>query len=138
MPTIEFEEANVTATAREGEKIRKIASKNKVSVYGGPNKLLNCRGFGLCGSDRIKVDPKDCVTPMTWKEKLHFDEKSGLRLACQANLVNDAKVSIAPALEYGVVMKENLKFGAAVFVFGGLTLFFLVFMLFELIGKPLF
>lgn len=138
MPAIEFQEANVTVTAKEGEDIRKIAHKHKVSVYGGPNKLLNCRGFGLCGTDRIKVDPKDCVSAMTWKEKLHLDEKSGMRLACQAKLVADAKISIAPALEYGEVMKENLKVAAAALVFGGGTLFFVFFMLFELIGKPWF
>jgi len=138
MPKVEFEEANVSVDAEEGQDLRKVAGKNKVSVYGGPSKLLNCRGFGLCGTDRVKVDPKDCVSPMTWKEKLHLDEKSGMRLACQAKLMADAKVSVAPALEYGEEMKENLKVGAAALVFGGGTLFFTIFMLFELIGKPLF
>lgn len=138
MPSVHFEEANVTVTADEGEELRKIAHKNKVSVYGGVNKLLNCRGFGLCGTDRILVDPKDCVTPPTWKEKLHFGDKPSMRLACQAKLLADAKVSVAPALEYGDVMKETLKFGAAVLFFGGFTLFFVIFMLFELVGKPLF
>ncbi|MFQ5709950.1 MAG: hypothetical protein ACE5HO_21040, partial [bacterium] len=134
MPSVHFEEANVTVTADEGEELRKIAHKNKVSVYGGVNKLLNCRGFGLCGTDRILVDPKDCVTPPTWKEKLHFGDKPSMRLACQAKLLADAKVSVAPALEYGDVMKETLKFGAAVLFFGGFTLFFVIFMLFELVG----
>ncbi|MFQ5639829.1 MAG: hypothetical protein ACE5IR_17760 [bacterium] len=138
MPSIEFQEASVTVTAKEGDDIRTIAHANKVSVYGGPNKFLNCRGFGLCGTDRIKVTPKDCITPMTWKEKLHCDEKSGIRLACQAKLIADARVSIAPALDYGEVMKENLKVGVAALIFGGGTLFFTIFMLFELIGKPLF
>ncbi len=138
MPAIQFQEANVSATAPEGMDIRKIAHKNKVSVYGGVNKLLNCRGFGLCGTDRILVEPKDCVSPPNWKEKLHFGDKPTMRLACQAKLLADAKVSIAPAIEYGEVMKENLKFGIAAFFFGGLTLFFFIFMLFELVGKPLF
>jgi ferredoxin len=138
MPAIQFEEANVSCTADEGADIRKIAHKNKVSIYGGVNKLLNCRGLGLCGTDRILVEPKDCVSPPTWKEKLHFGDKPTMRLACQARLLADAKVSIAPALEYGEVMKENLKFGAAALFFGGLTLFFFIFMIFELVGKPLF
>ena len=138
MPAIEFKEANVSTTAEEGMDIRKIAHKNKVSVYGGPNKLLNCRGFGLCGTDRIIVAPKDSVSPMTWKEKLHCDEKSGVRLACQTRLLADATISIAPALEYGEEMWENLKVGSAAVVFGGGMLFFIVFMLFELVGKPLF
>ena len=138
MPQVEFQEANVTVTCEEGEVLREVAHKNKVNIYGGPNKLLNCRGFGLCGTDRIKVEPKDCLTPMTWKEKLHLDEKSGMRLACQARLVSDAKISVAPALAYGEEMKENLKFLAAVAFFGLPTLFFVVFMIFELVGKPLF
>jgi len=138
MPTVEFEEANVTVEAKEGEEIRKVAIKNKVNLYGGPAKLLNCHGFGLCGSDRITVSARDCLSPMTWKEKLHLDEKSGVRLACQAHLVADAKVSCAPALAYGEQLKENLLVGAASLVFGIGTLFFVIFMLFELAGKPLF
>ncbi|NIR49561.1 hypothetical protein GWO43_13760 [candidate division KSB1 bacterium] len=138
MPSVEFQEANVTVTAKEGDDLRKIAHKNKVSVYGGPNKYLNCRGFGLCGTDRIAVDPKDCVTPPTWKEKLHLGDNPKMRLACQAKLVGDAKVSVEPALEYGEQMKEDLAFYAVAFVFGGATLFFVIFMLFEMIGKPLF
>lgn len=138
MPKVEFQEANITVDADGRSDLRKIAGKNKVSIYGGVNKFINCRGFGLCGSDRIKVDPKDGVSPMTWKEKLHFDEKSGLRLACQAKIVGDVSVSVAPALEYGEEMKENLKFMGAVLFFGGFTAFFVIFMLFELIGKPLF
>ncbi|MFQ5751755.1 MAG: hypothetical protein ACE5HI_07145 [bacterium] len=138
MPSIEFQEADVTVTAPKGTDIRKIAHKNKVSVYGGVNKFLNCRGFGLCGTDRIMVQPKDCVSPPTWKEKLHFGDNPKMRLACQAKLMDDALVSIAPALEYGVEMKETLKFGGAVLFFGGGTLFFVIFMLFEMIGKPLF
>jgi ferredoxin len=138
MPTVQFKEANVSVQGDEGKDIRQIASKNKIAVYGGVNKLLNCRGFGLCGTDRIKVEPGDCVTPMTWKEKLHLDEKSGLRLACQAKLCGDATVSIVPALECGEEMNENLKVGGAALVFGGGTLFFIIFMLFELVGNPLF
>ncbi|MFQ5865791.1 MAG: hypothetical protein ACE5IW_11240 [bacterium] len=138
MPSVHFEEANVTVTAREGQDIREIAQKNKVSVYGGINKFLNCRGLGLCGTDRIVVDPKDCVTPPTWKEKLHFGDKPKMRLACQAKLVDDVNISVAPALEYVEVVRANLKLGAAVLFFGGLTLFFILFMFFEWAGKPWF
>ncbi len=138
MPSVEFTEANVSVTADDGQDLRSIAGKNKISVYGGPNKFLNCRGFGLCGSDRIKVEPKSAVSPMTWKEKLHCDPKSGVRLACQARLVDDAKISIEPALEYADEMIGNLKVGAMALVFGGGMLFFVIFMLFELVGKPLF
>lgn len=138
MPTVQFKEADVSVEGDEGKDIRQIANKNKVSVYGGVNKLFNCRGFGLCGSDRIKIEPGDCVTPMTWKESLHLDKKSGTRLACQANLCGDASISVQPAIEYGVEMNENLKVGATALVFGGGTLFFIVFMLFELVGSPLF
>jgi ferredoxin len=138
MPVVDFKEANATVTAEEGKDIRKIAIQNEISVYGGPNKLLNCRGFGICGTDRIEVYPKDCVSQMTWKEKLHCDEKSGIRLACQAKLVADATIRVTPALEYGKEMIENLKVATAALIFGGGTLFFVIFIIFELIGKPLF
>jgi len=138
MASVEFQEANVTCEAAEGKDLRKIAHENKVAVHGGVNRFLNCHGFGLCGSDRVKVDPKDCVSAMTWKEKLHLEEKSGLRLACQARLVADAKVSTAPAIEYGEQMQRDIPVLAFKAIFGLGTLFFAVFMLFELIGKPLF
>ncbi|MFQ5824771.1 MAG: hypothetical protein ACE5JB_11990 [bacterium] len=138
MPSVHFEEPNVTVTARAGKDIRKIAQINNVSVYGGVNKFINCRGIGLCGTDRIIVEPQDCVTQPTWKEKLHFGDKPKMRLACQAKLTDDANISVTPALEYGEVMKANLKFFAAVAFFGGLTVFFMIFMLFEWAGKPLF
>ncbi len=138
MPSVEFQEAKVTCTAEEGADLRKIAHKNKVSVHGGINKVLNCHGFGLCGSDRIKVEPKNCVSAMTWKEKLHVEEKGGVRLACQARLLADATVSIAPALDYGVQTKEDAMVLAASLTFGLGTLFFVVYMVLELIGKPLF
>jgi len=138
MPKVVFQEANVTVDAEKGTDIRKVAHKAKVSVYGGPNRFLNCRGLGLCGTDRIVVDPKDCVSPPTWKEKLHFGDNPKMRLACQAKLLADAQVSIQPALEYGEVMKENLMVGAAAFVFLGGMLFFTIFMLFEMVGNPLF
>jgi ferredoxin len=138
MPAVEFQEAGVACTAEEGQDLRKIAKQNKVDVYGGPNKYLNCRGFGLCGTDRITVDPKDCVTPPTWKEKLQFGDNPKIRLACQAKLVDDAKISMAPAIEYGEEMSDALKILPAVVFFGGLTLFFVIFMAFELTGNPLF
>jgi len=138
MPTVEFEEANISCNVEEGVDLRSVAYKNKVSVYGGVNKLLNCRGFGLCGTDQIKASPKDCLSAMTWKEKLHLDEKSGIRLACQARVIADAKVSVAPAIEYGNKMKEDIPVLIFSALFGLASLFFIVFMAFELVGKPLF
>ena len=52
--------------------------------------------------------------------------------------MENGKLSISPALDFGEVMKETLKFGRAILVFGGGALFFIIFMLFEMIGKPLF
>ncbi len=138
MPVLKFEEAQKKVSALPETDIRNIARKNKVSVYGGVNKVINCRGLGLCGTDRVIVNPENCVSPPTRKEKLHLGDNPKMRLACQARLLDDGKVSIEPALEYGHVMKETLKIGTVVLLFGGGTLFFAIFMLFDMIGRPLF
>ncbi|NUO83128.1 2Fe-2S iron-sulfur cluster binding domain-containing protein [candidate division KSB1 bacterium] len=138
MPTVTFQNENIKVEVPEGATLRKAANKAGVSVYGGPNKLLNCRGFGLCGSDKITVTPDTCVSKPSFFEKLQFGEGTKTRLACQAKITGDVIVNTALAMEYGEEMRENLKFVALAGVFGILTLGAVVFMVFEMVGKPLF
>lgn len=138
MPTVTFQNENLKVEVPEGTTLRKAAQKAGVSVYGGVNKVLNCRGFGLCGSDKVTITPDNCVSAHSFFEKLQFGAGSKTRLACQAKISGDVVVNTALAMEYGAEMQENLKFVALAGIFGLLTLGAVVFMVFEMVGKPLF
>jgi ferredoxin len=138
MPTVLFEAENRKVEVPAGTTLRKAAKQAGVSVYGGVNKIANCRGFGLCGTDKVKVTPAECISGMTFFEKLQLGDKSKERLACQAKIQGDITVNTEPAMEYGQVMTENFKFLALAAPFGILTLGAIVYMVFEMIGKPLF
>jgi ferredoxin len=138
MPTVLFEAENRKVEVPAGTTIRKAAKQAGVSVYGSINKIINCRGFGLCGTDKILVSPAENISGVTFREKLQLGDKPKERLACQVKIDGDVVVNTVPAMEYGKEMLENVKFGAIAGVFGLLTLLAVVFMVFEMIGKPLF
>jgi ferredoxin len=138
MPTVFFEAENRKVDVPAGTTLRKAAKKAGVSVYGGVNKLVNCRGFGLCGTDKVMAMPAECLNGSTFFEKLQLGEKSKERLACQVKIQGDVTVNTAPAMEYGQVMTENFKFIGLAAPFALLTLGAIVYMVFEMIGKPLF
>jgi len=138
MPSVHFEAENRTVEVPEGATLRQAAKQANVSVHASVNKWINCRGLGLCGTDRVKLSPTDCISPPTFREKLQLGTNPKERLACQVKIRGDVTVDTAPAMEYGVVMLDNVKFVLLAGVFGLLTLATVVFMLFEMIGKPLF
>jgi len=138
MPTVLFEAENRKVDVPAGTTLRKAAKKAGVSVYGGVNKLANCRGFGLCGTDKVTVAPAECVSGPSFFEKFQFGEKARERLACQVKIQGDVTVNTAPAMEYGRVMTENFKFLGLAVPFAILTLGAVIYMVFEMIGKPLF
>lgn len=138
MPTVTFQNENVKVEVPEGTSLRKAAQQAGVSVYGGPNKLLNCRGFGLCGSDKVTITPDAGVSKQSFFEKLQFGAGSKTRLACQSKITGDVTVNTALAMDYGVEMQDNLKFAALAGAFGILMLGAVVFMVFEMVGSPLF
>lgn len=138
MPTVHFEAENRKVDVPAGTTLRKAAKQAGVSVYGSVNKIINCRGFGLCGTDRISVKPGECLSTPTFFEKLQLGDAPKERLACQVRITGDVIVDTAPAMAYGLEMMENVKFGAIALVFGALTLGSIIFMVFEMVGKPLF
>lgn len=138
MPTVFFEAENKKVEVPAGTTLRKAAQQAGVSVYGGVNKLANCRGFGLCGTDRVVVKPAESAGSLSFFEKFQFGEKAKERLACQLKIQGDLTVNTAPAMEYGQVMTENFKFLCLAAPFAILTLGAVIYMVFEMIGKPLF
>jgi len=138
MPKVTFEEAAKTIEVEAGANLRKVARAHGVEIYGGPNRYINCRGFGFCGTDRVEISGDSQATSApTWKEKLHFGANSRMRLACQTKVLGDIAVRTAPAMEYGEAMKDNLKVAGAAAVLGLLTLLAFLVMFLDWAGKPL-
>jgi ferredoxin len=138
MPTVFFETENRKVEVPVGTSLRKAAHTAGVSVYGSVNKVLNCRGFGLCGTDMVLVKPAENISGITFKEKLQLGDSPKERLACQVTVNGDITVSTAPALAYGEEMLDNVKFLAAAAIFILLFLGSVIYMGSELVGKPLF
>ncbi len=138
MPTVFFEDENRKVEVPVGTSLRKAAQIAGVSVYGSVNKALNCRGFGFCGTDMVQVKPSENISALTFKEKLQLGDKPKERLACQIKVNGDITVSTAPAMAYGQEMLDNVKFIATAAIFILLFLGSVVYMGFELVGKPLF
>jgi ferredoxin len=138
MPTVFFEDENRKVEVPVGTSLRKAAQMAGVSVYGSVNKVLNCRGFGFCGTDMVQVKPSENLSALTFKEKLQLGDNPKERLACQIKVNGDITVSTAPAMAYGQEMLDNVKFIATAAIFILLFLGSVVYMGFELVGKPLF
>ena len=80
MPTINFVNEKKEIQVPEGANLRKEALKAGVNLYYGfngvgksLNKILNCHGFGGCGTCRVLITQgMQNTNPMTMMEKVKF------------------------------------------------------------------
>lgn len=80
MPTINFVNEKKEIQVSDGANLRSEAQKAGVNLYYGfngvgqsANKLLNCHGFGLCGTCRVLITQgMQNANPMTTMEKIKF------------------------------------------------------------------
>ncbi|MDJ0647986.1 MAG: 2Fe-2S iron-sulfur cluster-binding protein [Xenococcaceae cyanobacterium MO_188.B19] len=93
MPTIKFQGKTITCT--EGANLRKVLLENKLDLYNGNAKYINCRGIGSCGTCAVEI--KGNVSPANWKDRgrrslpPHSPSKNR-RLACQTKVLGDIEV----------------------------------------------
>lgn len=79
-----------------GANLRQVLLKNKVNLYNGKSKYINCRGIGTCGTCAVEIEGE--VSPPNWKDKTrralppHSPDKN-LRLACQTLVLGDLKIN---------------------------------------------
>jgi ferredoxin len=97
MPVVQFVKQGVSVHCPVGTNLRDLALRNEIDLYAFPSNLMNCRGFGLCGTCRVKVDD-----PRTLSARTPADEsKNGwegpeYRLACQSRVLADVRVVTNP------------------------------------------
>lgn len=80
----------------QGANLRMVLLHARLPLYNSVARALNCRGFGTCGTCAVRVE--GAVSPPTAAElrRLAFpphDRESGLRLACQVQVLGDVTVT---------------------------------------------
>ncbi|GET41526.1 putative hydrogenase component [Microseira wollei NIES-4236] len=85
-----------TVTWEVGANLRQVLLQNKIDLYNGQAKSINCRGIGSCGTCAVELEAE--VSPANWKDKarrslpLHNPNKNR-RLACQTKVLGDVRVT---------------------------------------------
>jgi len=121
MPVIKFIKEKKEIEVPEGANLRKEAIKAGVNTHqglngfgAGINKVLNCHGFGQCGTCRVKiVGGMENVSKVGIIEKIRFynpipdpvpcmayiGNEATMRLACQVIVHGDIEVETGPELD---------------------------------------
>lgn len=125
MPTVKFINKQKEVEVPEGANLRTAALKAGVRVYDGfngfgatLNSLMNCHGFGLCGTCRVLITKgMENTNPLTFREKLKFKtpiptpipdplpclayigHEDTMRLACMTEVRGDIEVETAPKVD---------------------------------------
>ncbi len=97
MPRVTFIKQDLTLEVARGINLREVALENKVELYAFPGSLINCRGRGLCGTCRVRVDDHRALSARTLSEekKVGWEGKQ-YRLACQTEILADVTVETSP------------------------------------------
>jgi len=74
-----------------GANLRQAIGYTDAEIYKGANKLMNCRGMGLCAKCIVEVEPADNANPRTFFENLHKVEPEQ-RLSCRVKVYGDLTV----------------------------------------------
>jgi ferredoxin len=89
MGNIKFVKENQEIIAADGANLRLKAMENRVDLYTFSGKMMNCGGYGQCGTCIVEiVEGEENLSPRTDVENRKLKKKpSNYRLACQT-LVN--------------------------------------------------
>ncbi len=94
MPTVHF--AGKSVECPKGANLRIVLLRAQLPLYHNVARALHCRGFGKCGTCAVRIEgPISEPTPAE-RRRLSLrphSQESGLRLACQCNVLGDIKVT---------------------------------------------
>ena len=112
MPKVTFVNEKVEIEVPHGANLRQEARKAGISVYKGLNKILNCRGLGLCGTCKVYIKKgMENLSPRTMREKIKFNlfplsmlaaigHEDEIRLSCQVQVNGDCTVETTPSVNW--------------------------------------
>ena len=108
MPVITLANENKTIEVPVGTNLRRALLNNGVSPYIGIAKLINCRGFELCGTCRVEVVDGKGASPRREDEEQTLISSTpfyarkiekNIRLSCQVSVTGDINVRTRPVVE---------------------------------------
>ncbi len=108
MPVITLANENKTIEVPAGTNLRRALLNNGVSPYIGIAKLINCRGFELCGTCRVEVVDGKGASPRREDEEQTLISSTpfyarkiekNIRLSCQVSVTGDINVKTRPLVE---------------------------------------
>ncbi len=93
MPSIKFQGKIINCD--QGANLRQVLLKNKLNLYNGNAKYINCRGIGTCGTCAVEII--GAVSPPNWKDQARrslppHDPQKNRRLACQTKVLGDIEI----------------------------------------------
>jgi ferredoxin len=106
MPTITFTSEKKEIQVPAGANLRAEALRAGVQLYPGVHKVLNCHGFGQCGSCRVLITKgmenasrKGLMESARLAVSLaYIGNEQTMRLACQTRVNGDITVETQPPL----------------------------------------
>lgn len=97
MATVKFSKQNLKVETNSCNNLRKIARTNGVQIYRGINTVVNCHGFGLCGTCVVEInDPNAVSVKKRGEDKVLTAKKQNgpnRRLACQTLIYRNVTVT---------------------------------------------
>lgn len=99
MANIKFVKENQEIIAADGANLREKAIQNGIDIYTFTGKLMNCGGYGQCGTCVVEiVEGIENLSPPTEFETRKLKKKpDGYRLACQVVVIRgDVVVKTKP------------------------------------------
>jgi ferredoxin len=98
MANIKFVKEDQEVIAADGANLREKALQNKIDLYTLKGKLMNCGGYGQCGTCVVEVvEGMENLSPRTDAEQRKLKKKpESYRLACQALVNGPVSVKTKP------------------------------------------
>ncbi|PZD74909.1 Na(+)-translocating NADH-quinone reductase subunit F [Acaryochloris thomasi RCC1774] len=98
MPTLTFVNEGQEIFVSRGNNLRQEALDNSISIYKLKGKLMNCGGYGQCGTCVIEVvEGMSNLSPRTEVEDRKLQRKpDSYRLACQTLVQGNASIKTKP------------------------------------------
>jgi ferredoxin len=98
MPNINFTKENKEVVASEGANLRIKAMENGIDIYKIWGKMMNCGGYGQCGTCIVEVEEgMENLSERTEAEKRKLKNKpDSYRLSCQTLVNGPVKIKTKP------------------------------------------
>ena len=98
MANIKFVKENQEVVAADGANLREKALQNKIDIYKLKGKLLNCGGYGQCGTCIVEiVEGMENLSEKTEVEIKKLKKKpDNYRLSCQTLVDGPVSVKTKP------------------------------------------